>query len=150
MTASRSTFRSPVPGRVFRWWLAACVLVMLVVVACFAAGMVATHAAPLHITIGDDIDDVVITGGTETAKDLLAIAGVTAGLLVVMMLPVLLVLLFAVLTVVLAIGIVVPLLVAALAVGAVTSPAWLILAAIWLARRRRRSHAAAASATMPA
>ncbi len=148
----------PRPGRVarvFRWWLAASVLVLFAC-ACFVSlGLHNLDLTPVHIVVTGDAfgdgpgDSVTITGLNDAGQSLLAIGGLLLGLLVLMLLPLLLLLIVGAVAIALVCGIGVPLVVLALALGVVTSPLWLIGLLVWLAVRRR-SPTPPRSATMAA
>jgi hypothetical protein len=138
--------------RLLLWWLGLSVLAVVAFAACLLLGLGQFDLRPLHIVInGDDVTDgMSMSGFSDGAKAMLAVAALFALALLVLMIPLLLLLAFAVLTVVLFAGIVLPIAGLALVLAVVTSPLWLVGLLVWLLARRRASHDYARSARMTA
>jgi hypothetical protein len=139
-------------ARVFRWWLALSVFAFFAVALCVLLGFGHMDFAPLHIVIdGDDITDgITINGLTDGGRVLLALFLALLALLLLLMIPLLVLLIVGSVAIALVCGIGVPLIVLALALGAVTSPFWMVGLLVWLIARRRDSQRLASSATMAA
>ena len=148
----RARPRVSVWGRIFRWWLGLGLAAFLTVALCALLGFHHMDFAPLHIVVdGNDLSDgITINGLSDGGRALLALAATALALLVILLIPVLILLIVASVVLGLICGIGVPLIVLALALGAVTSPIWMVVLLVWLLARRRDSHRLAGSATMAA
>ena len=137
-------------ARVFRWWLALSVAAFFAVALCVLLGFNHMDFAPLHIVIdGDDVTDgITINGLNDGSRALLAFGAAMLALLLLLLIPLVLLLVVGSVAIALVCGIGVPLIV--LALGAVTSPFWMVGLLIWLIVRRRDSQRLAPSATMAA
>ena len=139
-------------GRLFRWWLGLSVLLALAVALCVMVGLHQFDFAPMHIVIdGDDGGNgITINGLTDGGRVLLAMGVLLFALLMLLLVPLMVLLVIGCVAIAVVCAIGVPLVVVALALGAVTSPLWLVGLLIWMAARRRPSQRSAPSATMTA
>ena len=139
-------------ARVFRWWLGLSIVALFACAFCVAFGLHDLGLAPVHIVInGDDLGDgLTINGLSDASQALLGVGALMLALLLLLLIPVLVLLIVGSVAIALVCGIGVPLVVLALALGAITSPFWIVGLIVWLIARRRHSPSLPASARMAA
>lgn len=138
-------------ARVFRWWLALCVLAFVGVTLCVWIGAAHGDFSPLHIVISDDgSDGVTINGLSDAGGALLAVGAGLLALLLLLLIPVLLLIVVGAVAIAVICGVGVPLIALAVVLAVATSPVWVVGLLVWMAARRRETNRLAGSATMPA
>ena len=139
--------RASLSGRVFRWWLAISLLLVLGLVVCVSFGLDQIDLSQVHVYIGgDDLGNIRVDGLHGDGLALAQAGMVLVALLVLMLLPLVLALVLSCVAIALLCAVGVPLIAVGIALAAVTSPLWLVGLLVWLVVRRRHPPSATITA----
>jgi len=126
-------------GRLLKWWLLSSVLLVVTCIVCLAIGLGNVDVSPVHIVIdGDDASTgISIAGVSAGIKILLAAGVVMLALALLLIVPMVVLLGLCAVALALVAGIGLPLVALAFALAVVSSPVWLLGLFVWLIVRRR-------------
>ena len=126
-------------ARLLKWWLLSSVVLVIACIVCLAIGLGNVDVSPVHIVIdGDDASTgLSIAGVSAGVKVVLAAGIVMLTLALLLLVPMLLLLILGAVALALIAGLGMPLIALALALVVVSSPLWLVGVFVWLIVRRR-------------
>jgi hypothetical protein len=126
-------------GRLVKWWLLTSFVLVIACIVCLGIGLANVDVSPLHIVIdGDDVSNGLSIAGVDAGVKVLLAAGlVMLALLLLLLVPMVLLLVVGAVALALVAGLGMPLLGLALALVVVSSPLWLVGLLVWLIVRRR-------------